>query len=187
MGSMGVDMSTVTLQEAAVQLSAGAVGVIPTDTVYGIVAAARNQAAVDRLFCVKPREGKPGTVIAADIEQLLDLGVRRRDVELVESEWPAPLSVIVPLADSMVYLHRGVGSVAVRIPDDEPLRQALKISGPLMTSSANMPGEVTAQTVAEARAYFGETVDFYVDGGSLAHAQPSKIVRRVGDTLERLR
>ena len=61
------------------------------------------------------------------------------------------------------YLRQRRESLAVRIPDDETLRQLLSQTGPLMTTSANAPGEPTATTIASARNYFGSTVDFYVD------------------------
>ena len=55
-----------------------AMGVIPTDTVYGVVARAADEAAVARLYKLKHRDSKPGTVIAANIDQLVELGVKRR-------------------------------------------------------------------------------------------------------------
>ncbi len=47
-------------------MKAGAVGVIPTDTVYGIAARARDEVAFARLYSLKKREVKPGTLIAAN-------------------------------------------------------------------------------------------------------------------------
>jgi len=50
-----------------------------------------------------------------------------------------------------------------------------------------MPGESPANIVAEAQAYFGDAVDFYVDGGDLSGAAPSTIIRIVDDAVEVLR
>ncbi len=50
-------------------------GVLPTDTVYGLVARRLDQAAATRLYRLKKREQKPGTVIAASIDQLVELGI----------------------------------------------------------------------------------------------------------------
>ena len=47
-------------------LQSGAVGVMPTDTVYGLVCQATNESSVARLYALKARENKPGTIIAAD-------------------------------------------------------------------------------------------------------------------------
>jgi len=176
-----------TTEEAVAVLLSGGVGVLPTDTVYGLVACATNQAAVTRLYALKQRERKPGTIVAASIDQLVDLGIKRRYLTAVEPWWPNSLSVVIPTGDLLEYLHQGVDSLAIRIPKDEKLQNILMQTGPLVTSSANAPGEPTANNLDEAYAYFGDKVDFYVDGGSMAGRQPSTVVRIVDDTIEVLR
>ncbi|HVX48124.1 MAG TPA: L-threonylcarbamoyladenylate synthase [Candidatus Saccharimonadales bacterium] len=166
----------------------GAVGVIPTDTVYGLVARVADKQAVERLYKAKSRENKPGTLIAADLDQLEDLGLKHRYLKAVEDFWPGAISVIIPCADpALAYLHRGKMSLAVRIPDNKKLRDFLQATGPLLTSSANHPGEPPATNIAEAKEYFGDTVDFYVDGGDLSDHQPSTIIRIVDDAIEIVR
>lgn len=178
----------VSLTAAANLLQEGKIGIIPTDTVYGIVASAHNPVAVRRMFEAKPREQKPGTVIAASVEQLVALGLKERYMKPVAHYWPAPLSVVIPCTyGTLNYLHMGRGSLAVRIPDDTTLREALTISGPLMTSSANAPSEPTATTITEAVSYFGDSVDFYVDGGTVAGRAPSTIVSIEDDEVVVLR
>jgi tRNA threonylcarbamoyl adenosine modification protein (Sua5/YciO/YrdC/YwlC family) len=164
----------------------GTIGVIPTDTVYGVVARAHDQAAVTRLYELKRREHKPGTLIAASVDQLVELGFKRRYLQAVERFWPGPVSVVVPCME-LAYLHQGVGSLAVRIPNNPELLRLLQSTGPLLTSSANQPGEPPANTAAEARAYFDDGVDFYEDGGGLSGAQPSTVIRVVDDAIEVLR
>jgi len=165
-----------------------AIGVIPTDTVYGLVARAADQAAVGRLYELKKREAKPGTIIAASLEQLEQLGLKHRYLKAVEQFWPAAVSVIIPTSDPKLdYLHQGTMSLAVRLPASPELQKLLAVTGPLLTSSANPPGEPTAVTITQARGYFGDQVDFYVDGGDLSARQPSTIIRVVDDAIEVLR
>lgn len=173
-------------QAAEILRSPGAVGVIPTDTVYGLSAQASDPVAVKRLYDLKHREGKPGTLIAASIEQFVELGLKYRYLKAVEQYWPGPVSVIIPCAN-LEYLHEGMAGLAVRIPADKALQQLLQQTGPLLTSSANFPAEPTANTVEEAEAYFHDTVDFYVDGGDLFGRAPSTILRIVDDAIEVLR
>ena len=165
----------------------GAVGVIPTDTIYGVVARASDQAAVGRLYQLKHREHKPGTVIAADVEQLVNLGIKRRYLSAVERFWPGAVSVIIPCGSELDYLHQGLHGLALRIPADKQLNQLLMATGPLLTSSANDPGQPPANTVAEAIAYFGDKVDFYIDGGDLTGRPPSTILRIIDDAIEVIR
>jgi len=165
----------------------GLVGVIPTDTIYGLVARAADQQAVERLYKLKSRENKPGTLIAASIEQLVELGIKRRYLTAVSQYWPGAVSVVIPCDASLSYLHQGKFSLAVRIPDDQTLQGILNETGPLITSSANDPGEPTAVTIEEAKRYFNDKVDFYVDGGDLSGRPPSTVIRIVDDAVEVLR
>ncbi|HSX05272.1 MAG TPA: L-threonylcarbamoyladenylate synthase [Candidatus Saccharimonadales bacterium] len=167
-------------------LTSGAVGVIPTDTVYGLVCLATSQPAVERLYAMKQRENKPGTLIAGQLQQLIDLGLKARYLRAVEHYWPNPLSVIIPCTD-LAYLHQGKVSLAVRIPADETVRSLLLQTGVLLTSSANQPGQPVATTVAEAQSYFANDVDFYVDGGAITDHVPSTVIRIVDDAIEILR
>jgi tRNA threonylcarbamoyl adenosine modification protein (Sua5/YciO/YrdC/YwlC family) len=168
-------------------LQSGKVGVMPTDTVYGLVCRASDESAVAKLYALKSREHKPGTIIAAKLQQLIDLGLRARYVKAEEDFWPNPLSVVTPCGDELAYLHQGQHSLAVRIPADARIRELLERTGPLLTSSANLPGQPTATNLAEAQAYFGDQVDFYVDGGSIIDPVPSTVIRIVDDAIEVLR
>ena len=48
---------------------------MPTDTVYGLIALANDVSASNQLMNIKGRSGKPGTMIAASVEQLLEMGM----------------------------------------------------------------------------------------------------------------
>lgn len=168
-------------------LLADGVGVMPTDTVYGLVARAANAKAVARMYALKQREHKPGTVIAANVKQLIDLGVDEHHLKRTEKLWPAPLSVETPLGPNLSYLHQNTGRQGFRIVQDPRARKILTETGPLVTSSANQPGEPAADTIEDAFQYFGDTVDFYVDGGNRSEMPPSTLVRVTGNGIEIIR
>lgn len=180
-------MNLLALDEISTPLQAGAVGIIPTDTLYGLSSSALNPSAVAKMYHIKQRENKPGTLIAASIDQLVELGIPRRYLTPVAHLWPNPLSIVVPANDSLAFLHLGLQSLAIRIPNDPNLLRILEQTGPLATTSANMPGEPFATTVQQAYDIFGETVDFYVDGGDYSNHAPSTVVRVVDDAIEVLR
>lgn len=168
-------------------LAPGMVAVIPTDTVYGLICLASDQKATQRLYGLKNREGKPGTIIAASLEQLVELGLKRRYLKPIEHYWPGPISVVVPSEPSLRYLDMGQGTLAVRVVADKELVDLLSKTGPFLTTSANHPGQPPANTIEEAKKYFGDRVDVYVDGGDLSHRQASTVVRVVDDMVEVLR
>lgn len=177
---------TISDPRIVAQLMAGGVGVVPTDTIYGIVALASDTNAVQRLYDLKRREGKPGTVIAASHQQLIALGLDPAVVGAVSHLWPNPMSVVIPAGPGLEYLHQGLGDIAARVPADERLRAFLEKTGPLLTSSANHPGEEPASDIAQAQAYFGDEVDFYVDDGA-RRGVASTVVRYRDGRFETLR
>jgi len=172
---------SITDSEVIRLLNGGAIGILPTDTVYGIVAVASNQKAVGALYAAKHREGKPGTLIAANITQLQTLGIAEDLLVSGTAFWPGPVSVVLSVKKDLSYLHQGQDSLAVRVTADKKLRKLLEQTGPLLTSSANMPNEPTAKDIQEAEHYFGNSVDFYVDGGTIEGNMPSTVLRLEAD------
>lgn len=169
-------------------LQRGGVGVLRTDTLYGLVASADNEAAVERVYVLKRRDdGKSPIVLIADIEQMFDQ-VNERERHVLDDVWPGKVSVIMPARQAPAWLTRGNESVAYRLPEHDELRQLLRQTGPLIAPSANVQSQPPAMTVAEAMEYFGDAVDFYVDGGRVTEASPSHLIRVLGDGhVERLR
>jgi L-threonylcarbamoyladenylate synthase len=164
----------------------GEIAIIPTDTVYGVVARAADPQAVGRLYQLKHREGKPGTLVAATTDQLVELGIKRDHLKMAEALWPRALSIIIPCDQNLSYLHQGTNSLAIRIPDDSRLVKLLQQTGPLLTSSANQPGEPPSTTIAEAKVYFGDQVDWYEDGG-FVNREPSTVIKIVNHSIEVIR
>ncbi|MFC2601874.1 MAG: L-threonylcarbamoyladenylate synthase [Candidatus Saccharimonas sp.] len=157
-------------------LNGGGIGVLPTDTVYGLVARAADPVAIQKMYDIKKRADQPGTLIASSINDLVKLGLDSSQLSLAAKFWPGQISVVTNADNVAVYLKQTRDSLAVRIPDDPSLSRLLAQTGPLMTTSANVPGQPTSSTIAEAKAYFGDKVDFYVDGGTITNNQPSTII-----------
>lgn len=174
------------IKEIADLLLEGKVGVLPTDTIYGLVAVTSDRSAVHKIYELKNREEKPGTIVAASVGQLENLGIKRSDIEHAQKYWPGAVSVVLP-DDGPDYLDLDGGTLAVRIPNNQFLLEVLAQTGPLVTSSANLTRQPVANNLDEAYGYFGDQVDFYVDGGDLSAAKPSTIVKIVDDNVEIIR
>lgn len=174
----------VSLSEAGERLAKGAIGVLPTDTLYGFVASALLPESVARLYRVRGRnEQKPCIVLIENLSDMETFGVTlSQNVEnVLRTVWPGAVSVILPnIPDRFSYLHRGMGTLAFRVPDVSELRDVLRVSGPIIAPSANPEGMKPAETVEEARVYFGDRADFFVDGGKLS-GLPSTVVRLEDD------
>lgn len=167
------------LQDPAVatMLQAGKIGVIRTDTLYGIVCIARDPEAVERVFACKGRdERKSPIVLISSEDQLFDVP-SDSERKVLTKVWPGKVSVILSSPSAPSWIERGNITVAYRLPKNTPLQQLIAITGPLIAPSANPQGQPPARTIQKAIAYFGEQIDFYVDGGETTDDMPSQLLR----------
>jgi L-threonylcarbamoyladenylate synthase len=172
-------------------LRQGGLVVMMTDTIYGILADANNKSACDRLYAAKGRDAdKACIVLIADPAQIWDRASRDAFVSIASQIGPEPTSVVVPAGEATPeWLPRASdGTIAFRRPADEELVRLLRQSGPLLAPCANVQGELPALNIKEAKHYFEDKVDLYVDGGFAANRPPSRVVRpRADGSLEYLR
>lgn len=159
------------LEHTASLITNGSVGVIPTDTIYGLVGSALMPEVVERIYTIRARDtSKPLIVLIALLQDLERFGIipDRRLKSVLEKYWPGPVSVILQIPNERYdYLHRGTNGIAFRLPDKKELIELIIKTGPLVAPSANPEGKPLARAIDEARAYFGDRVDFYVDEGVL--------------------
>lgn len=167
-------------------LRAGAIGIIPTDTIYGIVGSALDVDVVERIYAARERNyKKPCIILISSIDdlQLFKIELNSLQKKALQKLWLGKNSVILDCQhEEFAYLHKGTDSLAFRLPKEKWLRKFLVLTGPLIAPSANPEGRTPATDIAQAKAYFGEKVDFYVDFGELS-SKPSNVVRLKKDGL----
>ena len=153
---------------------------MPTDTLYGIVGKALDPSIVERIYSARKRNPtKPCIILIGDIKDLKNFSISLSSAQekFLKEHWPAPISVILDCKNpSLEYLHRGTETLAFRMPSPESLRLLLLQTGPLIAPSANTEGLSPAKNIEEAKKYFGEQVDFYLDGGNII-GKASKVLR----------
>lgn len=173
-------------------LKSGGIGVIPTDTLLGVVALAENKKAVARLYRLRRKtEGKPFIILISSVRELANFGVTLSlfEKEVLKEVWPGKVSVVFPCPHrKFSYLHLGTQSLAFRLPRAPKLLSSLlKKTGPLLAPSANPEGKPPATTIGEAKSYFGSAVDFYVSAGKKMTGKPSTLISFFEGTLKILR
>jgi L-threonylcarbamoyladenylate synthase len=160
------------LTRAANLLRSGGVIAFPTDTVYGLAAAADDEVARRRIYLIKGRPvGLPLILMAAAESQLEGfVHLDSRAEAIVRSWWPGPLTVI---------LHaKGGGTLGVRIPKHDVALELLRAAGPLMTTSANLHGKDPAMTAGEAATLNGLAA--ILDGGKAPGGVASSVLDLTG-------
>ena len=171
-------------------LKEGKLTVIPTDTIYGLSTSALIKNSVERIYQIKKRNPKkPIIILVSDIIDLalFNITIDKNTKKILEKVWPGKVSVILSCSNKkFYYLHRGTGSLAFRLPIKDNLLDLLKITGPLVSTSANPEGKPYAKTIIQAKKYFGDSVDFYVDEGRL-ESSPSTLIEITNGKVKILR
>ena len=168
-------------------LQQGGVAVMRTDTIYGIVGRANDEAVVARIYAIKQRTpSKSPILLIGDVQQIFD--TYSKDIANAFTKyWPGANSLILPSEKAPQWITRDNQSVAYRLPANEQLRNLLRQTGPLIAPSANPEGLPPATSINEARAYFGTLVDYYEDGGSCTKSTASKLFKLERGSSTRLR
>ena len=172
-----------TLDSVLDHLKRGGLLAYPTETVYGF-GGLPTQAVIKRLLALKKREpAKPMLLLVQDGESVSDLTWTPEAVELADVFWPG--SVTLVLSDPGARYPEGVrgsdGGVAVRVSPHSLVRELVSgVGGPIISTSANRPGEAPA---LDARGALGAALaagageDLWVlDGGVLEPSPPSTII-----------
>ncbi|KAL3813897.1 hypothetical protein ACJIZ3_015165 [Penstemon smallii] len=176
----------------------GAVGVIPTDTVYAMTCDLRNSSAIERLRRIKDIEpSKPLSILCRTFEDIdtYTTGFPRGNGEglanifrVVKHCIPGPYTFILTASKELPkqcirygttpskYVSRK--NVGVRMPDDAVCRAILeKLDAPLISTSVKSPKENQwiLDPVMIADIYGPEGLDFVVAAGTRI-ADPSTVV-----------
>lgn len=167
-------------EEAARLLAAGELVIFPTDTVYGIAAAASHDAAIRQLYAVKGRQPtKPLPLLIADAgaaSWIADFTPAAR--ALTARFWPGPLTIVMNKHEDFRSLALAkMKTVALRVPDASMPRNIVHTLGEPMTgTSANRSGSRSPATAQEAALQLGSMVAMVIDGGKLPAGQESTVI-----------
>jgi L-threonylcarbamoyladenylate synthase len=175
-------------------LKNGAVLVLPTDTVYGLICDAGNKKAVEKIYKIKKRpKNKPLPVFVKDLKMAKRYADIPKDQEKrLEFSWPGPVTFILkskkiearPLS-LLVYKN---GTIGMRVPKHDLLRKILEeFNGPLAQTSANISGQLATIKIKDVFAHIGGKDIIIVDSGNLPKNKPSTIIDLTKDKIKILR
>jgi len=172
--------TTKGISRAAALLREGEVVALPTETVYGLAAAALDKRAVRYLFAIKGRPLiDPLIVHGLDVDFFSNLAeFSPMALALAKTYWPGPLTLVVRKTSAVPLLvTAGRDTVALRVPSHPMMRAVLEASRlPLAAPSANPFGYLSPTCAEHVRASFGGRVPWILDGGPCALGLESTIV-----------
>lgn len=179
-----VDSETCTpadVQPAAAWLAAGGIVAFPTDTWYGLAVDVREPAAVESLFDLKGRAAQAALPLIAGSRAQVEAvtgPLSARELALAAAFWPGPLSLVRDAPAWMPpFVHGGLGTVAVRVPDHRIARCLAEACGGLSAAtSANRSGEPPAGDASSLGAIAADPRVLVIDGGPTRGGAPSTLV-----------
>lgn len=157
-------------RQAAAFLRAGELVAVPTETVYGLAADARDPKAVAKIFTAKGRPANhPLIVHIASQEQLKDWAadVPAAAYQLADAFWPGPLTFILPKLDCVSeVVTGGHPNVGLRCPS-HPLLLALlnELNSGLAAPSANPYKKISPTTAEQVLYGLSGKIAAVMDGG----------------------
>jgi L-threonylcarbamoyladenylate synthase len=182
------------LTKALEVLRSGGVILYPTDTIWGIGCDATNAEAVRRIYKIKQREDSKSMLVLLENPNLLNSYI----VEVPEIAWQLievadkPMTIIYPGARNLAAnLIAPDGSIGIRITNDKFTEELIRrFRKPIVSTSANISGQLAPQNFSEISSEIKNAVDYIVEyrQDDLEKATPSSILKvGIGGQIEIIR
>lgn len=177
--------NTDIIERAVAALQAGELVVIPTDTVYGLAAAASSPEPARRLYRLKGRnEIQPTAILTASVDVLLGCipELCGRPAAIARALLPGPFTLLVPNpAGRFRWLCQNrPDTIGVRVPAlPGTVAEIVDRLGAVVATSANLPGGPDPRRLADVPGQILAGVAAALDGGDLPGI-PSTVIDVTG-------
>jgi L-threonylcarbamoyladenylate synthase len=172
-------------------LEDGNIIAVPTDTVYGLIADAYNEKAVNKIFKTKLRPKKlPLIIFVSSIEEAKKIGhFSKYDELLAKAFWPGDLTLIVKRKSNKIfYGHKSSTTVGIRIPNHKALLNLLiETKKPLASTSANSHKGKTPKNIKELDIISNKKITYALVSNHKIAGSESTIVSLINDKINILR
>jgi L-threonylcarbamoyladenylate synthase len=168
-------------------LEDGNIIAVPTDTVYGLIADAYNEKAVNKIFKTKLRPKKlPLIIFVSSIEEAKKIGhFSKYDELLAKAFWPGDLTLIVKRKSNKIfYGHKSSTTVGIRIPNHKALLNLLiETKKPLASTSANSHKGKTPKNIKELDIISNKEITYTLVSNHKIAGSESTIVSLINDKV----
>ncbi|WP_088243853.1 L-threonylcarbamoyladenylate synthase [Calothrix rhizosoleniae] len=188
-------MTKVSIAELVTGARAGKLVSFPTDTVPALAVLPER---AELIFAAKQRsQDKPLILMAASAQDLWSF-VQGSEQEyaiwqqIAQKCWPGAVTLVLPASEKVPTAMNPINptTIGIRVPDCAIAQQILAQTGPLATSSANLSGQSTLQTMAEIAIAFPEVLTLKMIEGdqlSLGSGLASTVAKWSGEGWQILR
>ena len=157
---------------------------LPTETVYGLAARARNSIAVAKIFEAKERPRFDPLIVHLPnrewLEKIANVPAKHRQLidRLADKFWPGALTLVLPRRKIIPDIATaGLDSVAVRLSAHPVFSEIVcELDEPLAAPSANRFGRITPTTAQHVLDELNGRIPLIIDGGPTKHGIESTII-----------
>lgn len=166
----------------------GGIGVIPTDTVYGLVCDALNIDSVDKIYKLKKRDyNKPLVILISNIEMLKRCvkNINELEFDIINRYWPGELTIVFKKSNYIPdIVAGGTDEIAIRMPNNIELIELIdSIDRPLVATSANVSSKETITNIEMLEDSIKNNIDFIIDGGNINN-NASTIIKVIDNKIK---
>ncbi len=157
----------------------GEIFIYPTDTIAGIGCIGSNQKSVERLFEIKQRDlDKPISYAFADTDHIFEFANIENRFRGILDLLPGPLTLILNRIEVSNELYGiDADTIGVRVPKGDWFLELIRAVGyPIVTTSANISGELPSGSVLSINNELKEGVDFMISWEGNLSEQASTII-----------
>jgi L-threonylcarbamoyladenylate synthase len=170
------------VEDAISILNKGGVVIAPTETVYGIIADATKNSAVEKIYQIKERDNKkPLQILLPNIAEAQKyIKFNDKSLELAKKNWPGALTLILEAVDGHSIadnINSVDNSYGIRVPNSQIIQDILeKFGKPVAATSANISGDNAAVSIASLDKKIIDLADYIIDGGECSIGQSSTVI-----------
>mgnify|MGYP001264250864 CR=1 FL=1 len=181
------------IEKALKKLEKGELVVLPTETVYGLGAAAQNEDAIKKIYELKQRpKFNPLISHYAEISEIQkDVILDDRALRLLEKFSPGPLTLVLNKTENSrisSLASAGLKTAAIRIPNHPITLEILKqFAAPIAAPSANLSTTLSPTKKEHVEKSFSQDDLLIIDGGEAKHGLESTILDLSSDKAVILR
>lgn len=167
----------------------GGVIICPTETVYGLLADATSNKAVERVYKIKKRsKTKAIAVFVQSIAEAKKLAfINKSQEQFLKKAWPGKVTIILkrkPNCGLSKKLFANKEVIGLRVSNSRLVNELVKKTGkPLTTTSANISGKPASTKIKEVLKQFFKNkikADLVIDAGNLPNNKPSRVIDLTG-------
>lgn len=173
------------------EIESGNLVIMPTDTIYGIVADATKEDVIKKVFEAKERSLDKPLLILVSNEQMLKeyvLEIPKIVNKIMKEYWPGPLTILFKKSSKVSNLLTANSPfVAIRMPKDERLIRIMnKINKPLIATSANISSHTPITELSQIEPRMKEKISCMIDGG-IVNKDASTLIKIENDKVKIIR